>query len=125
MATKRRPRGARNSSASPKGASPSLQVRLTQLEAAQKRLEEAHNHNTSLLSLGFQATDRRQATMMRVMNDIIADRGLYADAEGILWGAYATEYECAVAFIKLAETHGPSVAQQPEEEQVPTFGGDL
>lgn len=77
------------------------------------------------MAAGFSATDRRQAVLVRVMNDLLTNRELYADSEGILWGNYATEYECALGFIKLAETHGPSMTQKPTEEPVQTFGGDL
>jgi len=91
---------------------------------AQKRLEDAHNHNTDMMTAGFSAADRRQFVLMRVLNDIVTNRELYADDKGILWGNYAAEYEGALALITLAETHGGSVTQVTEET-IPTFGGDL
>ena len=121
-----------------------LPGRVQVLEQHLQELAEAHATNTAVFDAGFDSTDRRIFTLMRIQEErMLRPHELYlkdtdgkplefgdyiSSAMSVDWMRYFAEYEAIRGLIKLVEgrnhTHEKTVDETVEELGVTVFGGD-
>jgi hypothetical protein len=98
------------------------------MEQRMETIQEVLGTNTEVFASAFEAVDRRLFSIMRFLSELRRAVPTYGTEDGgVDWEKYFTEYETALAFIKLANNHRAAVVvPEPEaDEGAVVFGGDL
>ena len=88
-------------------------------------IQEVLGTNTDVFASAFEAVDRRLFAIMRFLSELRRAVPTYGTEDGdVDWDQYFTEYEAALAFIKLGRTMTPAT-EAAVDDSVVIFGGDV